>query len=298
MLNQYDVLENIGEGVFSSVFKSVEKQSGKVKALKMVGFGDGFHVEEEDVENEIFILEQLQPHPSVVTFDRGWKMDYQFALVFDCYPTDLSSFIYSDDKKYDKSTVKKWMYQLLSAMHFCHSKEIIHCDVKPQNIMVDKDHNLKIADFGSSVSFHNEYFDIFFLLEGKTHKIQTITYKAPEIMLGIKRYSFCIDFWSVGCIMAELLTGKILFSGHSEIGQLYEIFRVMGTPNEESWPGVNDLPYFESFFPNWKKKDLSEEYDMDVDELDLLEKLLTYCPEERIAAKNAMKHCWLEIEIN
>jgi serine/threonine protein kinase len=305
----------IGEGMSCSVFKSVNERSGKISALKKVKFkpepgyfneidyltvfvDQDAKVREDDVDNEVFILKKLQlhPHPNIATFHCCWKVGNCAVLSFDYYPVDLHSLINSHRKKYDKSMIKKWMYQLLSAIRFCHSEEIIHRDVKPQNIMIDARQELKLCDFGSAISFHNEYYDFFDLCIGNTHNVQTLWYRAPEIMLGINRYSFCIDIWSIGCVMFELLTEKTLFPGSSEIGQLYKIFEILGTPNEESWPGVSDLSCFRSFFCKREKKDLGEEYDIDHDELDLLEKLLVYHPEKRITAKNAMEHYWFDVQ--
>ena len=86
----------------------------------------------------------------------------------------------------------------------------------------------------------------------------TLWYRAPEVLLGSRHYSTAIDMWSVGCIFAEMvLRGAPLFPGDSEIDQIFKIFRLLGTPNEESWPGVSQLPDYKPSFPQWSAQDLA-----------------------------------------
>ncbi|PHU09249.1 Cell division control protein 2 -like protein [Capsicum chinense] len=99
----------------------------------------------------------------------------------------------------------------------------------------------------------------FRLLPASTEEIYfvvTLWYRAPEILLGSRHYSTPVDVWSVGCIFAEMVNQRPLFPGDSEIDELFKIFRVMGTPNEDTWPGVTSLPDYKSAFPKWPPKDL------------------------------------------
>ena len=107
-----------------------------------------------------------------------------------------------------------------------------------------------------------------------TSEVATLWYRAPEILLGSIEYSTPIDLWSVGVIFVELVTKQPLFPGDSEVDQLYRIFRICGTPNEERWPGVTDLKKYKSSFPNWSRMPLNEvvsNLDLDVAGLDLLD---------------------------
>jgi cyclin-dependent kinase len=124
----------------------------------------------------------------------------------------------------------------------------MHRDLKPQNLLVSKDNIIKLADFGLGRSFS--------IPIGKyTHEVVTLWYRAPEILLGSKCYSTPIDIWSIGCILAEMITGRPLFCGESEIEQLLAIFRIMGTPSNETWPQVENLRDWHDF-PQWKPTDL------------------------------------------
>ena len=118
------------------------------------------------------------------------------------------------------------MFQLLQGLAYCHSHRVIHRDLKPQNLLVTNDGVIKLADFGlaRAVTIPSRCY---------THEVVTMWYRSPEVLMGTKFYTTGIDIWSLGCIFAEMTTCEALFRGESEIDQLFKIFRVLGTPNEE-----------------------------------------------------------------
>ncbi|KAJ5122758.1 hypothetical protein N7526_009695 [Penicillium atrosanguineum] len=118
---------------------------------------------------------------------------------------------------------------------------ILHRDLKPQNLLIDREGNLKLGDFGLARAFGVP-------LRTYTHEVVTLWYRSPEILLGGRQYSTGVDMWSVGAIFAEMCTRKPLFPGDSEIDEIFKIFRLLGTPDEESWPGVTTLPDYKSTF--------------------------------------------------
>eukprot|EP01018_Ginkgo_biloba_P020448 Gb_39785 [translate_table: standard] len=141
-----------------------------------------------------------------------------------------------------------FLYQILRGIAYCHSHRVLHRDLKPQNLLIDRQSNaLKLADFGLARAFGIP-------VRTFTHEVVTLWYRAPEILLGSRHYSTPVDVWSVGCIFAEMVNQRPLFPGDSEIDELFKIFRVLGTPNEETWPGVTSLPDFKSAFPKWPAK--------------------------------------------
>lgn len=208
-------------------------------------------------------------------------------LIFEFVEQDLKKTI-EKEGSINGSMLKRMVFQMLDGLCFCHRHRIIHRDLKPANILVTADNSIKIADFGLARAF-------LVPMQTYTHEVVTLWYRAPEILLGDPHYAPAVDLWSVGCILAEMSRGKVLFRGDSEIGQLFEIFQVLGTPSDlsESWPGVSRLPDYRDAFPKWSPKPLSSVCPaLDPQALDLLSLLLAYNPARRITARDAMMHPW------
>lgn len=284
---------SLGCGSGGDVYES--KKGGEKVAVKRIDFDDDedldFKTKYNNVQNERFILNEVTSHPNIVRFREYHETEESAFLVFDLYPSDLYSIL--KEKKLEKNVAKKMTRQLLTGLNFLHSKGVIHRDLKPANIMVDSWANLKITDFGLSISEDNIYYDIYDFCGYDTHQIQTLWYRAPEILLGIEKYSAAIDVWSAGCIVAEIFDMGFLFPGDCEIDQLYQIFRVKGTPYNEDWDGVEDLPHYRQFFPKFLKKHKIKE-NIGVDVSNLLEKLLNYDPSKRILPRLALDHKWFK----
>ena len=180
--------------------------------------------------------------------------------------------------------VKKFTLQLVQGVHYCHAHRIIHRDLKPQNLLIDKEGNLKLADFGLARAFGVP-------LRNYTHEIVTLWYRSPEVLLGSRHYSTGVDMWSIGCIFAEMALRKPLFPGDSEIDEIFRIFRTLGTPTDAEWPGVQQLPDYKPTFPQWRRKNIKElVHTLDDDGIDLLAKMLIYDPARRISAKKSLQH--------
>lgn len=143
-----------------------------------------------------------------------------------------------DLSEYD---IKLTVYQILNGVAFCHSRKIMHRDLKPQNILIDLKGiplihvgNIKIADFGLARLLPIP-------LKTLTHEIETVWYRAPEILLGQQKYSFSVDIWAVGCIFAELIQRKALFPGNGyEVEQIFKIFEYLGTPQLNEWESLSN----------------------------------------------------------
>ncbi|GJJ69843.1 hypothetical protein EMPS_02192 [Entomortierella parvispora] len=213
-------------------------------------------------------------------------------LVFEYLNLDLKKYIETNPTTNNyglpPDQVQEYLYQLLQGVEFCHSRRILHRDLKPQNLLIDENRNLKLADFGLARAFGIP-------MRTYTHEVITLWYRAPEILMGSQHYSTAVDMWSVGCIFYEMITKKPLFPGDSEIDELYKIFKVRGTPNDEIWPSVSKLKDWKPSFPQWEGKDLSELLPTLCPQgIDLFSKLLQYDPAQRISAKRALLHPYFD----
>ncbi|TSK16203.1 Cyclin-dependent kinase 2 [Bagarius yarrelli] len=233
---------------------------------------------------EISLLKELN-HPNIVKLLDVIHTENKLYLVFEFLHQDLKKFMDSSSVTgISLPLVKSYLFQLLQGLSFCHSHRVLHRDLKPQNLLINAQGEIKLADFGLARAFGVP-------VRTYTHEVVTLWYRAPEILLGCKFYSTAVDIWSLGCIFAEMITRRALFPGDSEIDQLFRIFRTLGTPDETVWPGVTSMPDYKPSFPKWALQDLSKVVPpLDDDGRDLLSQMLRYDPNKRISAKNALVH--------
>lgn len=285
VLADYLKIEKIGEGTYGVVYKGRHKLTGQVVAMKKIRLES----EDEGIPStairEISLLKELQ-HPNIVRLLQHVMEEPRLYLIFEFLSMDLKK--YMDNLKQGEQlppdTVRSYLYQILQAILFCHKRRVFHRDLKPQNLLIADNGIIKVADFGLGRAYGIP-------VRVYTHEVVTLWYRAPEILLGSTRYSCPIDIWSIGCIFAEMASKRPLFQGDSEIDQLYRIFRVLATPNEQNWPGVSSLREYKATFPNWSTNNLaSHAKNIDKQGLDLLQEMLIYTPEKRISARNALKH--------
>jgi serine/threonine protein kinase len=183
--------------------------------------------------------------------------------------------------------------QVLSAVSFCHENHVLHRDLKPENILMDESRTrIKVADFGMARPFTVQ--------EVLTGRCVTGCYRCPEIIFGENKYGTPIDMWSSGCILAEMINLLPAFFCSTELECLLMIFRKLGTPNENIWPGVSALPHFQHNFPQWPSHPASAILDLKAAKqhsesaLDLLCRMLQLDPSKRISAKEALEHPYLD----
>ncbi|KAK2437476.1 cell division control protein C [Trifolium repens] len=250
-MEQYEKVEKIGEGTYGVVYKARDRDTKEIIALKKI------RLEQEDegvpstAIREISLLKEMQ-HRNIVRLRDVVHSEKRLYLVFEYLDLDLKKHMDSSPEfSKDPRQIKMFLYQILCGIAYCHSHRVLHRDLKPQNLLIDRSSNsLKLADFGLARAFGIP-------VRTFTHEVVTLWYRAPEILLGSRQYSTPVDVWSVGCIFAEMINQRPLFPGDSEIDELFKIFRIMGTPNEDTWPGVTSLPDFKSAFPKWPSQDLA-----------------------------------------
>ena len=251
-INRYEKSEKIGEGTYGIVYKALDKFTGRIIALKKIRLDN----EEEGVPStairEISLLKELN-HRNVVSLLDIVHTRGKLYLVFEFLDVDLKGLMDKNSTFQRHHTlIKFYLYQMLDGIRYCHEHRILHRDLKPQNLLIDKTTNfLKLADFGLARAFGIP-------VRPYTHEVVTLWYRAPEVLMGIKTYSVPVDIWSIACIFAEMINHQPLFAGESEIDQLHKVFYHLGTPDESTWPGVSQLPDYRDTFPKWKRKPMSE----------------------------------------
>jgi len=289
-LSDYVKVEKIGEGTYGVVYKGKNKITDQLVALKKIRLENDEEGVPSTAIREISLLRELQ-HPNIVALMDVLMQENKLYLVFEYLSMDLKKYmetIKPHNKLIDSQLVKSYLHQITQGILYCHQRRTMHRDLKPQNLLIDMNGVIKLADFGLARAFGIP-------IRVYTHEVVTLWYRAPEVLLGAPRYSCAIDIWSIGCIFSEMATRRPLFHGDSEIDQLFKIFRILGTPNEETWPGVQDLPDYKPSFPMWRGNSLKESCSaLDHHGLDLLQKMLVYMPTNRINAKCILKHPYFD----
>jgi cyclin-dependent kinase 12/13 len=163
-------------------------------------------------------------------------------MIFEYMEFDLHGLLESKIN-YEPAHIKCIMQQLLRAIEFLHRNSIMHRDIKCANILMNRQGQIKLADFGLATNYNLQRRGMY------TTKVVTLWYRAPELLLGAANYTPAIDMWSVGCCLGDLLVSQPLFHGSNEREQLQYIYQLCGSPTEETWPGVSSLRYFVELTP-------------------------------------------------
>lgn len=283
---RYARLEKLGEGTYATVYKGKSRLSGELVALKEI------HLDAEEgapstAIREISLMKELK-HPNIVRLMDVIHTESKLILIFEYMDQDLKKYMDATARAghtaLDLTTIKSFMYQLLRGIAYCHENRVLHRDLKPQNLLINKRAELKLGDFGLARAFGIP-------VNTFSNEVVTLWYRAPDVLLGSRMYSTSIDIWSAGCIMAEMYTGRPLFPGTTNEDQLQKIFRLMGTPTEQTWPGVSQLPEYKPTQPIYPPQLISQILpNVDACGRDLLQRMLQYQPQLRISAKDAMNH--------
>jgi len=287
-MEKYQKIEKIGEGTYGVVYKAKNRLTGDLVALKKIRL----EAEDEGIPStairEISILKELQ-HPNIVRLHDVIHTEKKLTLVFEYLDQDLKKMLdeTDGDAGLPDLDLKVLLRQLLLGVAFCHDRRVLHRDLKPQNLLINKNNlELKLADFGLARAFGIP-------VRSYTHEVVTLWYRAPDVLMGSRKYSTPVDLWSVGCIFGEMSAGKPLFPGTSDADQLVRIFQIIGNPTEENWPSLVDLPDYKEPYPPLEGKGLAHcvpKLKDDPHGLDLLERMMRFEPSRRITAKDALQH--------
>lgn len=224
---RYEVLKVIGKGSFGQVVKAYDHKLHQHVALKMVRNEKRFH---RQAAEEIRILEHLKKQDkdnnmNVIHMLENFTFRNHICMTFELLSMNLYELIKKNKfQGFSLPLVRKFAHSILQCLDALHKNRIIHCDLKPENILLKQQgrSGIKVIDFGSSCYEHQRVYTY----------IQSRFYRAPEVILG-GRYGMPIDMWSLGCILAELLTGYPLLPGEDEGDQLACMIELLGMPPQK-----------------------------------------------------------------
>lgn len=290
--DDYAILKKIGRGKYSNVFLGVQITTGKKVCIKTL-----IPVRRRKIRREVKILQNLQGGPNIIKFISPVQNNLHGckALIFEYIENvpfnELDSILTDEDVRY-------YVYELLKALEWCHSKGIIHRDVKPQNVMVDhKRKKLALIDWGLAEFYHPE--------QVYNVRVSSRHFKGPELLIKYEMYDYSLDMWSLGCLIAGVVFGKApFFHGRDNNDQLIKIINVLGTETFHTYTTKYELPH-----PDWltstssqniPKKSLETFVKMDNlrlvsrEVLDFLDNVLQYDHSLRLTATEALQHKWFE----
>ncbi|XP_014249305.1 cyclin-dependent kinase 7 [Cimex lectularius] len=281
---RYEKIEFLGEGQFATVYKARDVETDMIVAVKKIKVGS--QAEARDGINrtalrEIKLLQEIR-HINIIGLLDIFGHKSNVSLVFDFMDTDLEVIIKDTSIVLTPAHIKAYTLMTLLGLEYLHNNWILHRDLKPNNLLINGDGVLKIGDFGLA-KFYGSPNRIY------THQVVTRWYRSPELLFGARMYSTGVDMWAVGCIFAELLLRVPFLPGESDLDQLTRIFFTLGTPTEQTWPGVTSLQDYIQFktFPGTPLKQIFTAAGDDL--LDVIESLLAINPRERINCPQALK---------
>lgn len=301
--NHFLIIKELGHGAYGIVCKA-QYQNGQETlyvAIKKITNIFSRKILCKRLLRELMLLQFFRGHKNITClYDLDIIPDpvtgqfndvYLYEELMEC---DMNQIIRSKQPLTD-SHYQLFIYQILCGLKYIHLADVLHRDLKPGNLLVNADCELKICDFGLARGFsENPEQNAGFM----TEYVATRWYRAPEIMLLFTNYTKAIDIWSVGCILAELLGGKALFRGRDYVDQLNQILLILGTPPEELLVkiGLIRAQNYVRSLPYMAKVPLLELFpDANPEAIDLLEKMLTLDPFERITAEEALEHPYLRV---
>ncbi|KAF8216369.1 kinase-like domain-containing protein [Mycena galopus ATCC 62051] len=287
---RWKLIREMGSGAYGVVISAGDEITGETVAIKLVSrVFDKIQLAKRALR-EITLLRHFTGHANITGLIDAKMISpesNEIYIFMEPMEADLHQIIKSG-QTLTSEHVQYFVYQILRGMKFVHSANVIHRDLKPGNLLVNADCELKICDFGLSRGYENA--------SHLTEYVATRWYRAPEIMLGFREYDTAIDVWSIGCILAELLSSQPLFKGKDYVDQLKKILDVLGSPEEtvlQKIASEKARTYVRSL-PISKKKAFTKILPAaDLQSIELLSHMLTFDPDQRFTVAEALEHPWL-----
>ncbi|ADM12583.1 cyclin-dependent protein kinase 9-like protein kinase [Encephalitozoon intestinalis ATCC 50506] len=277
----YEKIRVIGEGTFGQVILA-RKGRARYALKKVTKEKEGIPV---TTIREIQVLRAMS-HPSIIRLmEMVVEPGGDVYMVFPYFPYDLNRFIRNN--RLAPEEVKHIFHQIAKGVWYIHNKGIMHRDLKSANILLDHKLNAAIADFGMAR----------YVAKAGMHTPGTVTlwYRPPEILLGSYNYTYAVDIWSLGCILTEMYLGYMIFQGNTEISQLEMIIHACGSINENSYPGVQNLPGFRNFrLPQSPRRIEKIIESHDESAVQIISRMLCLDPSNRITIDQIVKDEYLK----
>lgn len=295
MKNKYEVLGIVGEGAYGIVYKCLNKVTNKYVAVKKFKETQDKLVQ-KTMKRELAMLQMLR-HENVVEFQESFVSKGNFFLVFEYVEKNLLEVLEESPHGLSPKLIRSLVYQMCKAVAYLHKNNMIHRDVKPENLLIDENLNLKLCDFGFArkvkLNKNNNNIDTM------TDYVATRWYRSPELLLSGGIYGPEVDYWAIGCIMGELADGNPMFPGEDEVDQLDCIIKILGNLPESL---VN--MYYENQIYNGKEllhvkkpETLEKRYlgILSPTAIDFMKGLLELDPNKRLSGENVFKHKYFSV---
>ena len=295
--SRYSPIESIGTGAYGVVCAAKDNRTGQRVAIKKIPRVFEVIVIAKRTYRELKILRHLR-HENIISIldvmrpPEDPSLFQDVYVVLDLMESDLHHIIHSV-QPLSEDHIQFFLYQVLRGVKYIHSANVLHRDLKPSNLLINRNCELKIGDFGmakglsSSAEEHSTFM---------TEYVATRWYRAPELMLSLSEYTFAIDMWSVGCILAEMIARRQLFPGKNYLNQLQLILSVVGTPSPEYVQAVGSerVKVYLQALPHRDPVELRVLFpEASEVTLDLMRKLLQLEPRKRVSAEEALAHKYL-----
>ena len=296
-MDSYETLSKIGDGTFGTVYlcrKRVENQTKrpKPKQIKLVAVKKMkkryFNWDECSRLREVTALKRLN-HRNIVSLKEVIRESNNLYLVFDHMEENLYQLMRRQLVPFPESVIRKIVLQIVTGLAYIHKNGFFHRDIKPENLLCQNGPELiKIADFGLTREIDSK--------PPYTEYVSTRWYRAPELLLHSTNYNWAVDIWAVGCIIGELYTNRPMFSGRSEIDQIFKICQILGPPNTANWPECERLASsIQLNFPNVVPMSLEQAItDCSPVGVNLVKSMLQWSPKDRPKASEIATHCYFK----
>lgn len=291
--DHFEILQKVGRGKYSEVFEGVNVSTPTydkciIKVLKPV--------KKKKIKREIKILQNLMGGPNVVQLIDVVR-DPQSKT-----PSIITEYIDNTDFKvlyptFTDYDVRYYIFELLKALDFCHSRGIMHRDVKPHNVMIDHEkRKLRLIDWGLAEFYHphTEY----------NVRVASRYFKGPELLVDFQEYDYSLDMWSLGCMFASMIFRKEpFFHGHDNYDQLVKICKVLGTDDFQVYLDKYKIEldsHYDVILGRYQRKPWSRfimpenQHFVSDEAIDFLDKLLRYDHQERLTAQEAQNHPYFD----